>query len=174
MALRQTILATGAMLACLATIATAQETSTNKVANKTDWAVFVDDNPKECWAVSKPRETVNTRDGRVVAVRRGEILLFVMNRPSDKITGQITFTGGYPFASGSTVSMSIDGTSYDLFTEGQWAWAKPGDDAKIVAAMKKGAKAVLRARSTRGTRTEDTFSLSGFTAASDDAAARCK
>lgn len=49
--------------------ALAQE-ETNRVAAETDWAVFEGDEPKECWAVTAPRETVNTRDDRVVSVRR--------------------------------------------------------------------------------------------------------
>jgi len=39
--------------------------------------------------------------------------------------------------------------------------------------MKRGANAVLNARSGRGTRTQDTFSLLGFTAAVEEAARRC-
>ena len=38
------------------TYAYSQETSSNKVADKTDWAIFVEDNPKECWSVSKPKK----------------------------------------------------------------------------------------------------------------------
>lgn len=158
----------------VATPAFAQSTSTNKVADITDWSVFVEDNPKECWAVSQPKETVNTRDGRVVAVRRGDILLFVSYRPAAGINGQVSFTGGYPFAKGSTVTMAIDNNSYELFTDGEWAWASKTDDPKIVAAMKRGAKAVLTARSSRGTKTQDTFSLSGVTAAIEDSEKRCK
>ena len=52
--------------------ASAQE-STNRVATMTDWNVFTEENPKECWGVSKPKETVNTRDGQPVAARRGDI-----------------------------------------------------------------------------------------------------
>lgn len=160
-------------LALAATVAHGQE-STNQVAAKTDWSVFVEDDPTECWAVSTPKETVNTRDGRVVAVRRGEILLFTFYRPSAGVAGQLTFTGGYPFASGSTVEIEISGDTYELFTEGEWAWpATPEDDARIVAAMKRGAQAVLTARSSRGTVTRDTFSLLGYTAATEDAAQRC-
>ncbi|MDK3017685.1 invasion associated locus B family protein [Pseudodonghicola flavimaris] len=168
---------------CLAAAATfsgtlpafAQEQSTNRVAAKTDWSVFVEDEPKECWGVSAPKETVNTRDGRVVAVRRGDILLFVFYRPAAGVTGQVTFTGGYPFATGSTVNLKIGDDEFELFTEGEWAWpASESDDAKIIAAMKRGADAVLTARSSRGTQTQDTFSLLGFTAAVEDAEARCK
>ncbi len=154
--------------------ATAQaQESTNRVATMTDWNVFTEESPKECWGVSKPKETVNTRDGQPVSVRRGDILLFVTFRPGKP--GEISFTGGYPFASGSTVDVAIDGTSYQLFTDGEWAW--PGsaeEDAKLLAAMKKGTTAVLTARSGKGTQTKDTFSLRGFTAAMTDAETRCK
>ncbi|WP_230801105.1 hypothetical protein [Seohaeicola saemankumensis] len=153
----------------------AQQTSTNQVAAETDWSVFEDADPKECWAVSSPKETVNTRDGRVVAVQRGEILLMTFYRPAAGVNGQVTFTGGYPFASGSTVNMDISGTQFELFTEGEWAWpASAEDDARIIAAMKGGASAILTARSSRGTVTKDTFSLLGYTAASEEAGRRCQ
>ena len=164
---------------CVATLASAaiaqdQDESTNRVAAKTDWSVFVEDAPKECWGVSAPKESVNSRDGRVVAVRRGDILLMVFYRPEDGVAGQVTFTGGYPFADGSTVTLNISGTEFEMFTEGEWAWANKADeDAKIIAAMKRGSEAILTARSSRGTKTQDTFSLLGFTAAIEDAEKRC-
>ncbi len=161
-------------LLAFAAPAAAQETSSNRVAANTDWSVFVEDNPTECWAVSAPKETVNSRDGQVVSVRRGEILLFVFYRPNAGVNGQVTFTGGYPFASGSTAELDIGGTTFELFTEGEWAWpATPEDDARIVAAMKRGAQAQITARSGRGTVTRDTFSLLGFTAGVEEAANRC-
>ncbi|MEO1107024.1 MAG: invasion associated locus B family protein [Pseudomonadota bacterium] len=165
----------GLCVAGMATTAIAQQaTSTNRVAAKTDWSVFVEDDPTECWSVSAPKETVNTRGGRVVSVRRSDILLFVFYRPNAEVKGQVTFTGGYPFASGSTVNLNVDGSEFELFTEGEWAWpATAADDAKIVTAMKRGTEAVLTARSERGTQTKDTFSLLGFTAAIEDAETRC-
>jgi invasion protein IalB len=152
----------------------AQENSTAKVDESVDWDVFAETNPKQCWAVSIPKETVNTRNGRVVAVRRGDIALMVVYDPKAKVNGQIVFTGGYPFAPDSTVDMTIDGNKFALYTKDEWAWANQGEDAKIITAMKKGSKAKLTARSSRGTRTEDTFSLLGFTAAVEDADKRCK
>ena len=59
-------------LAMAGTVAGAQE-STNQVAAKTDWSVFEETNPRECWAVTTYKDSVNTKDGRVVAVTRGEI-----------------------------------------------------------------------------------------------------
>lgn len=171
-----TALPAAAGLACalLATSGMAQDISTNRVAAKTDWSVFVEDDPNECWSVSAPKETVNTRDGRVVAVRRSDILLFVFYRPGDEVKGQVTFTGGYPFADGSTVTLTIGDDQFELFTEGEWAWpASEAEDVRIITAMKRGVSAVLAAQSSRGTRTEDTFSLLGFTAAVEDAQKRC-
>lgn len=162
------------LIALAAFPAAAQEQSTNRVAAKTDWSVFVEDNPTECWGVSTPKESVNTRDGRVVAVTRGQTLLMVFYRPSAGAKGQVAFTGGYPFASGSTVNLDISGDTFELFTDGEWAWpATTDDDAKIITAMKRGASAILAGRSGRGTNTKDTFSLLGFTAAVEDAAKRC-
>jgi invasion protein IalB len=164
-----------AFMAMAATGSQAQDVSTNQVAAETAWSVFEDKDPRECWAVSAPTETVNTRDGREVAVRRSDILLMAFYRPDAKVQGQITFTGGYPFAKGSTVNMDINGTQFELFTEGEWAWAPtPGDDAKIIAAMKRGSSAVLTAHSQKGTQTKDTFSLLGFTAAVEGAEKRCQ
>lgn len=147
--------------------------STNVVANATDWSVFVDGDPQECWGVSKPKETVNSKDGAPVSVRRGEILLFVTYRKGGA-QGEISFSGGYPFAGGSTVALQVDDKQFDLFTNGEWAWpASPEEDATIMAALKAGGSAKLTGRSGRGTQTEDTFSLLGFTAAVDEAAKRC-
>lgn len=165
----------GVALAFTAVAGFAQETSTNQVAAETAWSVFEDNDPRECWAVSSPTETVNTKDGRVVAVRRGDILLMTFYRPDADVQGQVAFTGGYPFAGGSTVNVNIGGTQFELFTDGEWAWpASTSDDAKIIAAMKRGTDAVLTARSSRGTQTKDTFSLLGYTAAVEEAERRCK
>jgi hypothetical protein len=98
----------------------------------------------------------------------------VFYRPSEGAKGQIAFTGGYPFASGSTVNVNISGNEFEMFTEGEWAWpASASDDAKMVTAMKRGANAIVTGVSGRGTVTKDTFSLLGFTAAVEDAAKRC-
>ena len=153
----------------------AQETSENKVGENTAWSVFEDNDPRECWAVSSPTKTVNTRDGREVSVRRSDILLMTFYRPDAGVSGQVTFTGGYPFAKGSTVNLDVGGSEFELFTEGEWAWpASSADDAKIIAALKRGADAVMTARSARGTITKDTFSLLGFTAAVEEADKRCQ
>jgi len=154
--------------------AAAQE-STNRVAAETDWSVFVEESPRACWSVSAPKETVNRRDGQIVSVRRGDILLFVSFRPDQNVRSEVSFTGGYPFAPDSTVSVVVGDQTLQLFTSGEWAWpASPEDDARLIEAFKRGAQAVMTGRSSRGTTTQDTFSLFGFTAALEEAERRCR
>lgn len=174
MAIRMTVGAVALLMCGAPVFAQDTEESTNRVNQETDWSVFVEDDPTQCWVVSTPRETVNTREGRPVAVNRGEILMFVSYWPEQNRQGEVSFTGGYPFADGSTVTVAIGDTTFELFTEGEMAWAaSEQEDTQIVTAMKRGSDAVLTARSTRGTQTVDTFSLLGFTAAVEDAEARC-
>ncbi|WP_417272829.1 invasion associated locus B family protein [Celeribacter halophilus] len=172
---KQTLFA--AVLAAMTGPAFAQE-STNQVGSNTDWYVYEESQPtKTCWAVSVPKETLNTDSaGRPKSVVRSEILLFVTYGPGNGVNGQVSFLGGYPFAPGSNVTMEIGGTEFNLFTnsDDETAWAvTPEDDAKIIAAMKRGATATLTGRSSRGTITKDTFSLLGFTASVEEAAKRC-
>ncbi|PVE47561.1 hypothetical protein DDE23_10910 [Pararhodobacter aggregans] len=164
----------GAMLALMAALPAQAQDSTNRVAVETAWSVFVDGTPRECWAVSAPSETVNTRDGRAVSVRRGDILLFATFRQGQGAAAEVSFTGGYPFAPDSTVEVTIGTDTFQLITDGEWAWAaSPEEDGRILASMRRGQNAVLTARSARGTQTQDTFSLFGITAATEEAQRRC-
>jgi hypothetical protein len=169
-----TRMAAAAVLAALTLAPAMAQDSSNRVAESSDWAVFVEDDPQECWGVSAPKSMVNTREGRTVQVRRGDTLLFVAFRPDTGAEGEVAFTGGYPFRPNSTVTLEVGGARYELFTDGEWAWPQgETQDQEIVDAMKRGAEAVLTGVSARGTQTEDTFSLMGFTAAMDEAEARC-
>lgn len=159
----------------LAALPSLAQDSTNRVATKTDWSVFTEDKPsKECWGVSSPKESVNSRDGAAVSVKRSDILLFITFRPG-QAAGEVSFTGGYAFAKDSKVDVEIAGQKFQMFSDGEWAWTSgPADDAKLLAALKAGAEASLTAHSAKGTQTKDTFSLKGFSAAMDEAASRCK
>ncbi len=165
--------AIAAIAATLAQGAVAQE-STNNVAQLTDWSVFTDGTPKECWGVSAPKESTAQKDGSPVQVSRSDILLFVTYRDGGS-AGEVSFTGGYNFETGSTVAITIGDNKFDLFTDGEWAWpASPEADATLLAAMQNGTDAVLVARSQRGNETTDRFSLRGFTAANDEAKKQCQ
>ena len=156
--------------------ALAQAKSTKKVAEEKDWSVFIGTNPTECWAESQadPKLSRVTENGRPVQARRGEIRLYVIYSLDGKLSGQITFTGGYPFAQ-KPVEIDIDGKKFSLNKiDDEWAWAESDDDdKKILAALKKGGKATLIGLSSRGKTTTDTFSLMGLTKAVAEARKNC-
>lgn len=141
----------------------------------TDWCVYSDATPAtQCWAVSVPKTSEAKRDGKKVSVNRGDVGLFV-SFTKGKTVGEVSFTGGYPFAEGSAVTLDIDGTDFDLPTKGEFSWTDgPETDKKVIEAFKSGGKAVATGKSGKGTQTTDSFSLSGFTAAVTEAAKRCQ
>ena len=61
------------------------------------------------------------------------------------------------------VEVYIDDTSFKFYSEDDTAWTN--DDAKVIYAMKKGLKLIVKGQSSRGTKTIDTYTLKGFTAA---------
>ena len=155
-------------------ILAAQSTPT-LVDRKSDWSIFVVDDPKECFVSSAPTRVENTRGGKSVDVRRGDIRFFASIRPGNGVKGEVSYTGGYPYRPGSTVGLAIDGSAkHELIVDGEWAWAgSPEEDERIRAALKRGNRAVVTGVSSRGTTTKDTFSLAGFTAAFAEAEKRC-
>ena len=169
----------GRVVACaVACAGPAFAQSAERVASHTDWSVFVAGTPKECYIVSPPTPRPPRRDGKPAEVQRGDVRLFVAFRPGENVSNEVSFTGGYPFREGSTVTLAVGSDTFTLGPgagdAGEWAWTDPADDSQVVAALKRGATAKLTGTSSRGTGTEDTFSLAGFTAAVEDAAARCR
>lgn len=151
------------------------QTSTNVVDSKSDWSVFVENEPLRCWIVSKPTKTVNTRGGNPVVVNRSDIRFFVTYLPKSGISGEVSFTGGYPFKPDTPVRLTVGSSTYNMYPDGEYAWPESAAiDAKIKASLQRGAEAVVNAQSARGTKTKDTFSLIGFTAALAEAEKRCK
>jgi hypothetical protein len=165
---------------CLALMAggPALAQSAERVATHTAWSVFVASSPQECYIVAPPTDSVARRGDSRVEVTRGDIRLFVTFRPGDNVANEVSFTGGYPLQDGAPVRLEIGSDSFTMSPgrgdAQEWAWTDPSDDARAVAAMRAGATAKLTANSTRGNTTNDTFSLSGFTAAITDAEARCR
>ena len=90
----------------------------------------------------------------------------VTHRPSESRRDEVSFIAGYAFKKDSSVEVSIGDEAFKLFTQGDGAWAPDKEaDAALVAAMIKGRGMVVKGISSRGTKTMDTYSLSGFTKA---------
>ena len=157
--------------------ATSMAQDQQRVDAKKDWSIFQAGSgaQKLCWIVSQPTKSAAFRNGKSVEVRRGDIFMMIAIRPADGVASEISFLGGYPFKKGSEVKASVGNDNFSLFTEGETAWAPSSqEDNAMVAAFRKGSNAKLEGTSSRGTKTVDTFSLAGFTAALDTAASLCK
>lgn len=153
------------------------QAAAERVAAHNDWAVFTASDPRECYIVSQPTGSVARRDGQNVEVNRGDIRLFVRFNPGEGVSNEVSFTGGYPFSASTPVTVEIGSAKYNLSPgpgdANGWAWPRPEEDSDMVAAMRRGASATITGLSTRGTTTIDTFSLSGFTAAVNEAESLC-
>lgn len=164
-------------LAAAVALGAAEAQTQTRVDASKDWSVFQAgaEAQKICWIVSKPTTWSAYRGGKKVEVRRGDIFLMVSIRPADGVVNEVSFLGGYPFKPGSKVAVKVGTEDYSMFTEGENAWAPSSDDdSALVAAFRKGSSTKVEGVSSRGTRTVDSFSLNGFTAALEAASALCK
>lgn len=168
------VAAAAALCATVLSTPVLAQDSTNVIGTEGDWTAFSAASPKECWAVSAPKSTQNTdTSGKPKEVARSDIRLYIAYRPGQ--SGEVSFSGGYPFAPDSAVEVNIGGNVFKLFTEGESAWTgSPSEDGKLISALRAGSSAVISGRSARGTVTKDTFSLAGITAATNKAQAACK
>jgi hypothetical protein len=153
---------TGVLLGFTAGLVPALGATPKLLGSNRDWDAFTvgDGQEKSCYIRSAPTKSLPT------GVNRGEIFLFVTHRPAGKVQKEVSFISGYPFKPDSSVTATVDAQNFTLFTEGDGAWLEtPGEDAKLVTAMKKGSTLVIKGISARGTKTTDNVSLAGFTAA---------
>ena len=73
---------------------------------------------------------------------------------------------GYNYNLDKKINVTIDNTSFEFYStqdSSETAWTN--DDNKVIYAMKKGLELLLNGESSRGTTTNDTYTLKGFTAA---------
>jgi hypothetical protein len=159
-----------------ASSAQAQETTEQNVDAKRDWSVFrATSEPKECWIVTIPESWEVTQNGKKTTANRGEITLIVTTRPGSNTVGEISYKAGYPIKEGSNVEVRIGDSTFQFYVDGEWAWpANPDADQKVLAALQRGASAVVTATSQKGKTTVDNFSLLGFSAAWESAVSMCK
>ena len=78
----------------------------------------------------------------------------------------VQIEAGYKYNLEKNISVKIDKILFDFYTtedSSETAWTN--DDAKVINAMKRGLELILTGESSRGTITNDEYTLKGFTAA---------
>jgi len=153
------------------TVATAAVGVDKSLGNFKVWSTmsFAEDDKTVCMMWSQPEKA----EGEYK--KRGEVFVFVTHRPSERETNKVSFETGYTFKESSEVRVTIDSHAYTLYTDGSTAWSyDTKDDSRMVKAMRAGRTMIMEGTSSRGTKTRDTYSLSGFTAAHNAINKACK
>ncbi len=127
-----------------------------------DWTAYQTESgaTKVCYMASKPTHD----EGKYTA--RGEITTIGTHRPGAKSFNVVSIHTGYRYKEGSTAEVVIGSNKFAMFTHEETAWASDSAaDKALVWTMRAGSKMIIHGRSWRGTKTKDTYSLLGFTAA---------
>jgi hypothetical protein len=129
-----------------------------------DWSAFVfeEGNRKTCYMVSRPKN----QEGLAAGARRGDVYAMVTHRPAERSLNVVSVLAGYTYQGSSEATVQIGNQTFRLFTDGDGAWARDeATDRQIVNAMRGGQTMAVNGQSSRGTKTKDSYSLSGFSAA---------
>ena len=160
------------MLAFLLNVSVAKASVPQVIGEYGDWTVYYykDSAGSVCYMASTPKKD----EGKYTM--RGEIYAVVTHRPSERSFDVVNFNAGYDFKRGAKVEVKIGAKTFDkIFTNGDKAWAtNEKTDKEMVEAMKRGSRMVVHGVSSRGTKTKDTYSLTGFASAYRAISNKCK
>jgi hypothetical protein len=104
------------------------------------------------------------------------VYLFISTRPVEKVSNEVSVLAtGYEFKPNTEASVAVGGSNFAMYTQKDGAWVKnAAEESKLLETMRKGADVAIKATTSRGTQTTDTFSLKGIGQAVDRAAQECK
>jgi hypothetical protein len=114
-----------------------------------------------CYALSKPRAT------RPASAKRGAIYLMISDWPSRKVKAEPQIVYGYQGKENGAAALGVGSDKFPFFIRNNGkdgsAWLQQlNDNGRLIDAMHSGVSAVASGTSSRGTKTSDTYSLSGF------------
>jgi invasion protein IalB len=141
-----------------------------------DWGAYTatPGGQKVCFALAKPTSSVDNPPNRRTAAN--PVYMFISTRPAEKVSNEVSvLVTGYVFKPNSEASVAVAGANFAMYTQNDGAWVKnAAEESKLIETMRKAADVVIKATTSRGTQTTDTFSLKGITQAVDRAAQECK
>jgi invasion protein IalB len=162
--------------------AAAAQASNNPIAQATllgqfgDWGAYTATpaGKKVCFALAKPASSSDVPANRRTA--SNIVYMFISTRPSEKVKDEVSvLVTGYVFKPSADASLAIGTAPFVMYTQNDGAWIKNASDEKsIIDQMRKGADATVKATTSRGTQTIDTFSLKGIAQALDRVAQECR
>jgi len=123
---------------------------------------------KICYILSIPTDKQPTdRD-------HGDVFFLVSQKPDGSGRYEPQVEVGYPLQANADVVVNIDGKEFKMFSQGNNAWLSDvKQEPDLVSAMRSGRSMKVAGKSSRGTATSYTYSLSGVTAALGEVS-KCK
>ena len=159
------------LLAVLAYVSEVVAAHPSLIGEYGDWTAYYyrDNAGPVCYMASTPKKD----EGKYS--KRGDIYVVVTHRPNEKSYDVVNINAGYPYKTNSEAELKIGAKTFNLFTNGDKAWAMTSEkDKEIVAAMKRGSRMIVNGTSAKGTKTKDTYSLNGFSSAYKAISNKCK
>ncbi len=151
------------LLAALSVVPPSLAQGVKRLGDYGAWSAyqFTEKGKPACYIASLPKKA----EGKYT--KRGEIYAIVTHRPAERRRDVVSILAGYNYQKDSWVEVTIGQETFKLsLIQGDSAWVPdPAIDKKLVQAMIKGSTMVAVGTSSRGTKTKDTYSLSGFTKA---------
>ncbi len=143
-----------------------------QLGNYGEWGAYAAQSGRNrtCYALGQPKERTPK-----AKLKDASAYIFISTRPAENIHNEVAINLGYPTKDGSAAVADIDGDSYELITKGTNAWVKDqAREKEFVGAMRGGAKLIVKAASSKGTSTTDSYSLKGLSDALARAVQECK
>lgn len=122
---------------------------------------------KTCYALGQPTK-------REPDLKRDDAYVFVSTRPGESVRNEVSIVMGFDVKADSTPTAQVGSANFDMVSKGANLWVKnPAAEGQFVEAMRKTAKLVVKAASTRGHVTTDTYNLTGLAQALDRVQKEC-
>jgi len=150
------------ILCAFAMLGTSYASEPKSIGTFGEWTAytFTEDGKKVCYMAGKPKKAEGDY------TKRGDIYALITHRPAEGSKNVFSYITGYTYKQMSDATAKIDGRNFALFTQNNTAWAPDAQtDNKLTKAIREGSTMVVTGTSSRGTKTTDTFSLSGSSAA---------
>ena len=114
-----------------------------------------------CYALSKPRAT------RPAGTKRAAVYLMISDWPSRKVKAEPQIVYGYQGKENGAAALAVGSDKFPFFIRNNGkdasSWLQQlNDNDRLIDAMHNGVSAVASGTSSRGIKTNDTYSLTGF------------
>jgi invasion protein IalB len=126
-----------------------------------DWGVYFAEGEKSktCYALATPK------DRAPAGLNRDPAYVFISSRPGENVRQEVSVTMGFPLKEDGAHA-EISGSNFALIAKGTNAWIKNmAEEPHFIEALKKGSKLIVKAASTKGNVTTDSYSLAGLSQA---------